>query len=53
MKELLAKVGWTQAEFARRIETSPNTVMEWCKGGDSLAYRIAVKYLELLSRVVR
>ena len=52
MNELLAKLGWAQATFAKQIGASKNTVSAWCaRGPDSLAYRLAMKYLELLVKV--
>jgi DNA-binding transcriptional regulator YiaG len=50
MVVLLSKVGWSRAEFARQIGASANTVGSWCQGkNDSVAYRLAVKYLHLKS----
>ena len=54
MKELLKKVGWTQAEFARQISVNKDTVNSWCQGEvDSGAYRLAIKYLTLLVQVTK
>lgn len=50
MNELLAKIGWTQAEFARQVGASTTTVGRWCRGEGGVAYRVAVKYLECLLR---
>ena len=53
MQELLNKVGWTQAAFAKQIGTSRNTVSRWCSDGqDTLAYRLAMKYLELVFKTL-
>lgn len=54
MKALLDELGWTQAAFAKQIGTSRNTVNSWCtKGPNTLAYRLAMKYLELLAKVIK
>lgn len=48
MRALLQAAGLSQAEFARRLECSVNTVNAWCAGRSvgSLAYRLAVRELE-------
>lgn len=51
---LLKKVGWRQTEFARRIGATPETVNSWCLCEvDSVAYRLAIKYLELVAATVK
>ena len=50
MDELLKRIGWSQAELARKLETSPNTVSRWCRKGEGVSYRVAVKYLECIAR---
>ena len=54
MKRLLGRLGWSQSAFAKQIGTSKNTVNSWCKNEpDTLAFRLAMKYLELLSQVMK
>ena len=50
MERLLRRIGWTQAELARRLETSPKTVSRWCKEGGGVSYRASVLYLECMAR---
>ncbi len=49
MNELLERVGWSQAEFARRVGVTANTVSKWCKGQPS---SVALAYLELVDRLL-
>ncbi len=50
MLDLLKRVGWTQAELARDLGASKNTVANWCSGSETVACRAAIKYLECLAR---
>jgi len=53
MKNLLNRIGWTQSQLARDLDTSENTVSKWCKTDpDTLAYRATVRYLECLARAM-
>ena len=49
MNELLARLDWSQAQLARRLEVSERTVYSWCKGEPPKSVML---YLELLDRVV-
>lgn len=57
MRELLKAAGLSQAEFARRVQASVNTVNAWCSGRNtgSLAYRLACMWLarEAVDRQVK
>ncbi len=48
------RIGWSQAEFARQIGVSQNTVSKWChvEHCDTVAARLAVKYLECLLKAM-
>ena len=49
MPELLTRIGWSQAQLAREVGTSPVTVSKWCsKPHTTLAYRVICMYLEVL-----
>ena len=48
MKDLLEKLGWSQAEFARKIGVSTKTVNRWSKGEPP---RIVLIYLELVVKI--
>ena len=50
MVDLLNRIGWSQAEFARQVGASETTVSKWCKGRGGLALRLATLYLEALLR---
>ena len=50
MDRLLRRIGWSQAELARKLETSPNTVSRWCKNEEGISYRAARAYLECMAR---
>ena len=49
MKDLLHRIGWSQAWFAQHIGVSERTVYQWCKSDPN---PIAMKYLELVARLV-
>ena len=49
MQDLLDRIGWSQAHFARMVEVSPKTVGVWCRGNPN---PVAMKYLELVARLV-
>lgn len=48
MTDLLNRIGWPQAHFAKLAGVSPQTVGRWCKDGNQLAER----YLELCCRLL-
>jgi len=53
MKQLLDRIGWSQAEFARRVRLSQTTVSQWCRNGpDTPMYRLAMLYLECLAKAM-
>lgn len=49
MSELLDRLGWSQAYFARHVGVSEKTVSRWCKVGPD---PVAMKYLELVVRML-
>ena len=49
MSELLVKLGWTQAHFARVAGVSERTVGVWVKGDPP---QLAMRYLELCARLL-
>lgn len=50
MDDLLKRIGWTQAEFARQLGANLATVNRWCRHPkDTLPYRLAMLYLNLLA----
>jgi len=46
LKECLAEFGWSQAKFARIIQTHPNTVSKWMTGQARIPGAVKA-YLEL------
>ena len=50
MRDLLSKIGWSQAFFAGRVGVSVKTVNRWCKGGGGS--EVAMAYLELVDRML-
>ncbi len=49
MNELLSRIGWSQAFFARHLGITEQTVGRWCKENPN---PVAMKYLELVVRMV-
>ena len=49
MTELLEFIGWSQAEFARRVGVSERTVSRWCKRNPD---PVAMAYLTLVARLL-
>jgi len=49
MTLLLARIGWSQAHLARRMEVSERTVGTWCRGEPPKSVML---YLELVDRLV-
>jgi len=48
MNELLARIGWSQAYFARHLGVSARTVARWDKNPNP----VAMKYLEFVVRMM-
>lgn len=51
MQELLDRIGWSQATFARHAGVSALTVNRWCRGRVDPPH-LAMRYLELVARLV-
>ena len=49
MVNLLDRLGWSQAYFARRVGVSSKTVGRWCKGSPD---PVAMAYLELCVKLL-
>lgn len=49
MKDLLNRLGWSQAYFAKHIGVSVNTVNNWCIGNPN---PVAMKLLETSCRLL-
>ena len=49
MQDLLDRIGWSQAEFGRRVGVSSVTVNKWCRGEPN---SVAMAYLELVYRIL-
>ena len=49
MDDLLVRVGWSQAFFARKLGVSSKTVGRWCKGKGG---NEATAYLEMVARLL-
>lgn len=49
MTELLNRLGWSQAYFARRVGVDEKTVSRWCMGKGN---PVAEAYLELCARLM-
>jgi len=49
MTELLTKLGWSQAFFARKVGVSTQTVSRWCNGEPN---SVAMTYLRLTVRLL-
>jgi len=49
MRELLQRIGWSQAYFSRLIGRNEKTVCRWVNGDPD---PVAMKYLELVCRMV-
>ena len=53
LDELLSRVGWSKVYFAGHIGVNERTVRDWCVGGHGgPGYRVAVRYLELVARIL-
>lgn len=52
MEDLLARVGWSKAYFADRIGVDARTLNRWIARGEGTGYTTAVRYLELVARVL-
>jgi len=48
MEELLGKIGWSKAEFAKRAGVSYKTVLNWRTNPP----RLAIMYLETVARLI-
>jgi len=49
MKDLLLRVGWSQAFFARHWGVSEDTISRWCKGEPDAG---AIRYLVMVARLL-
>jgi len=49
MRDILARIGWSQSTAARHLGVSPATVYLWCKGKPN---PIAMKHLEMVARLL-
>ena len=49
MRELLSRMGWSQAYFAEKMGVSAKTVWRWCKENPD---PVAMRYLELVDRLI-
>ena len=49
MEQLLVKLGWSQAHFARVAGVSEKTVGNWVRGEPPV---LAMRYLELCARLL-
>lgn len=49
MKQLLAKLGWSQSFFATHVGVSEKTVNRWCFENPN---PVAMKYLQLICRLL-
>jgi len=47
MRSMLAELGWSQAQFAERIDVSPRTVSLWATDRTDVP-KVVMLYLELL-----
>lgn len=47
LKSTLSRLGWNQAEFARRYGVEPDTVNRWCTGKISIPAHVA-EYLRVM-----
>ena len=55
MQNLLDRLGWSQAHFARLMGVNKDTVHDWCKEdyeGTGAGYKAGMKYLELVVRLI-
>lgn len=52
LKAELDAIGWSQAEFARRIDVHPNTVSAWANDKPSISGP-ALAFLKLAGKVKR
>ena len=53
MKELLGRIGWSQAYFADYMGIPENTVSNWVRGRrEGSGYQCAMKHLELVARIL-
>jgi DNA-binding XRE family transcriptional regulator len=53
MEAILTRIGWTKRHFAKVVGVNERTVHDWCNGqSEGPAYRIAMKYLELMARLM-